>query len=229
MKASEANTRRISFRTQLIEAFRGLGAAGLRGEVPALTVVGLKLQENSEYGKVIWRNFDEFRQDVTNAIEDSGVCFDFRYGFMTSGVKFRQAIDSHKPALLVSLDMFRWGDIEPEFSKDKLIRDTNSVIRDAVRVIGSDNNRLTDKTLICLIAGKLQVGGDNSNVWKEAAKNFTKHSFVKFLKDLLDHSSLVHNASYTDANDLVRLLDDEINHHHTIRGKLQWGSETLSW
>lgn len=212
------------FRSDCEKALEPLEKVGLDNEIPVLSVFCSMIDRYNNSG-IPWFGLEGLILDADEVLNG----FHFWRGRSVDGktrLLQKHLGGNHR---FRDVSTWLWAKEKASFSKDKLIRDTNSVIRDAVRVIGSDNNRLTDKTLICLIAGKLHVGGDNSNIWKEATKLFTKHSFVKFLKDLLDHSSLVHNASYTDSKELERLLDDEISHHHTIRGKIKWGSDTLTW
>ena len=231
--ASQAKAKRAEFVRDVANALRALAQAGLTDKIPALSVIGKKLTKMNDqlhHENLPWKSLDEFREDVERAFNDSGSTFDLPCSFLTSSNAFCEAIDeakrSHRP-----LRNWDWGNIKSEFNKKELIRQTDSLIRDLVKAIGNDNNRLTDVHLMCAIVGKLHQGGDtDSNIWKEAAKLYTKESFVKFFKDLLDHCGRVHNASYTDLPDLVKVVDWQLDNHPALYGgKQKWGVDKLAW
>lgn len=230
MNLKTALGRREAFRAELVVAFNGLDAAGLNDEVPALTVVGKKLEQYNSKG-LPWRNVGEFKDDVTGAFQESRGSFRLPDDFYSDTHVFITAIDKNKPKFLYKLRDFNWAKIDDEFNKKELVRQTDSLIRDLAKAIGNDNNRVTDTMLLAAIAGKLHVGGDaNSNIWKEAAKLHNMGSFVKFFKDLLDHSGRVHNASYTDLPDLVKAFRWELDQHPTLHGdKAKFGTGSLTW
>ena len=228
--ASEAKAQRAKFTKDVSNVLKALGDAGLTDKIPALSVVGKKLIEINDflgYQRLPWPSLDEFMADVKEAFERSGVTFSLPTSFFTSEVVFCPEIDDAKQSHC-NLDDWDWGVIEPEFDKKDLIRQTDSLIRDLVKAIGNDNNRLTDVHLMCAVVGKLHQ--PNTNIWKEAAKLYNKPSFVKFFKDLLDHSGRVHNPSYTDLPDLVKAVDWQLDNHPGLHGgKQKWGFDELKW
>lgn len=224
LTVAESEILRKQFVDDCQKAFSPLRSTGLDKEIPVMSVFCAIVNKYND-SKLPWFNLDSFMNDARSVLGGFG------FWDRTYGSQERDFLNKHlgKDHSFKKIETWNWSSLKESFDKKNLIRQTDSLIRDLVKAIGNDNNRLTDVHLICAVVGKLHVGED-TNIWKEAAKLYTKRSFVKFFKDLLDHSGRVHNASYTDLDDLVKVMDWQLDNHPTLHGgKQKWGSQELTW